>query len=114
ARDLDALIASVPEEPARGRDGAALPADAALDRRHEVRLVVERAGQPGHDGLRDELADEDDAAALPPPRVEAQGTLGEPREAGPGDAEDPRVDEVEGHEAGEGRPIASIELEPGG
>src|SRR5262249_9136951 len=63
--------------------------------------------------LRHELADEDHAALAAVADVEAQVQLAEVAVARPADAEHPRVEELEGHQADEGLPVAQVQRQPG-
>src|SRR5205823_13066341 len=62
---------------------------------------------------RHELADEDNAAPLPPPDVKAQVDFGKVAEARPGHPQNARVEEVEGDETRQRRAATPIKLEPG-
>src|SRR5262249_60922484 len=101
-----------PERASRGDAQRHLPGAGALDGGRQVRLVVDRASDPGHEGRGDELPNEDDAAPLPKPDVEAQVDLGEVAQARPGHAPDARAEEVEGDKARERSAPAPIKLEP--
>src|SRR5574341_1710690 len=90
--DLDRVTPPPPAQAALGHDHPRLVRDAALDRRHQVGLVVDCAREPGHDGLRHELANEDDAAAIALPDVEAEVDLRKIAKTGPRNAPDARVD----------------------
>src|SRR3989442_13170893 len=94
-RDLDGVTPPLPAQTATRRDGRRVPRDGALDRRHQIRLVVDRARGPGHQRTRHVLADEDDAAPGSMPDVEAQVDFGEIAHTRPGDAPDARVEEAE-------------------
>ena len=82
---------------------------AARHRDREVRLVVERSGEAGDEALGDELADEDNPSRRAMANVEAQIDLRKVPIAGPGDAEDLGVEEVEGDEANKRLSVTRIE-----
>src|SRR6266540_6541996 len=110
AGDLDDVRPSAAAQAAYRHDGRRLVGDAALDGRHQIGLVVDRAREPGHRRTRHELADEDDTASLSPPDVEAQVDLGERARARPGHAPHARVEEVESDDARERRTGPTVEL----
>jgi hypothetical protein len=76
-----------------------------------VRLVVESARQPCDQGLGNELTNEDDAAFVVSPHVEAQVQLGKAPEARPCNPENAGVQKVEGDQARERVTLAQIELQ---
>ena len=114
ARHLDAMIPSVPAKTPDGGHRRPSLVDPAVDRSHEIRLVVKGASEPRDEEPRHELADEHDAAARPLLHIEAQVQLGEVAEARPGNAEHSRVEEIEGDQARERRASSRVEGEPGG
>src|SRR5574342_232994 len=110
--DLDGVGVPPPLQAAYGHDRRRLVRDAALYGSDQVGLVVDRAREPRDKGPRHELANEDDATAIPLPDVEAKVDLREAAKAGPRETPHPRVLEIEGDQARERRPAASVEREP--
>jgi hypothetical protein len=79
-----------------------------------VGFVVDEAGDGGDEAFGDKFADEAYAAAALVADVEAEVDFGEVSVAGPFDAEDGGVEEIEGDEADEGATVKRSRPQPGG